>query len=99
MLTQARIYAKEMPTLEWLYFGQIRMEVSRGEEDGNADVFALSTERDECWVYLREMFGWKHGRVLKTLGKLSRVRRCFRGDLTSLPLSIPVIITFRSCTR
>lgn len=69
MLTQARIYATEMPALEWLYFGQICMEVSRGEEDGSADVVALSTERDECWLFLREMFGWKHERVRKVLGQ------------------------------
>lgn len=60
MLDQARIYAAEMPELEWLYFGQLCMEVSRGTEPQvvTADVFALSKERDDCWTYLREMFGF-----------------------------------------
>lgn len=61
MLTEARIYATEMPGLEWLYFGQLCMGISREEMSNgcDTDVFALSEERDQCWMYLRDLFGWK----------------------------------------
>ncbi|KAF6219669.1 hypothetical protein HO133_004138 [Letharia lupina] len=61
MLSEARNYAMEIPDLEWVYFGQLYMRVSRKDESqgGGAHAFALSKERDQWWTYLREMFGWK----------------------------------------
>ena len=52
-------YVEKMPRLEWLYFGQIPMDVRWCTETKRRIPQALVTERDDCWTMLREMFGWK----------------------------------------
>ena len=52
-------YVEEMSQLEWLYFGQIPMAVEQCPERKRKIAKALTTERDDCWTLLREMFGWK----------------------------------------
>ena len=59
MLHQAVLYVKELPQLEWLYFGQIPMAVVRPDRSGQKTVKALSHERDECLTLLGDMFGWE----------------------------------------
>lgn len=52
-------YIEEMSQLEWLYFGQIPMAVKQCLERGRKIARPLTTERDDCWTLLQEMFGWK----------------------------------------
>ena len=52
-------YVEKMPRLEWLYFGQIPMDVRWCAVTNRRMPHALVTERDDCWTMLREMFGWK----------------------------------------
>ena len=58
-LREADDYLEEMPRLEWLYFGQIPMDVEQNLERGRRIARPLTTERDGCWTLLQEMFGWK----------------------------------------
>ena len=58
-LREADDYLEEMPRLEWLYFGQIPMDVKQSLERGKRIARPLATERDGCWTLLQEMFGWK----------------------------------------
>ncbi|KAL8734040.1 MAG: hypothetical protein Q9166_001801 [cf. Caloplaca sp. 2 TL-2023] len=55
MLDEASQYLEVMPQLEWLYLGQIPMAVDMNTKD----VEPLTTERDDCYTFLKEMFGWK----------------------------------------
>ena len=59
ILREADDYLHEMPQLEWLYFGQIPMDVEQSLERGRRIARPLATERDSCWTLLQEMFGWK----------------------------------------
>jgi hypothetical protein len=56
MATLATKYADLLPELEWIYLGQHPMRVDRGPA-GLTKAVPLSTERDDCWTYLRRMFG------------------------------------------
>ena len=58
-LREADDYLDEMPQLEWLYFGQIPMDVKQSLDRGRRIARPLATERDSCWTLLQEMFGWK----------------------------------------
>ena len=58
-LREADDYLEEMPRLEWLYFGQIPMNVEQSSERGRRIARPLATQRDGCWTLLQEMFGWK----------------------------------------
>lgn len=59
MVTQANAYISAIPTLEWLYFGQIPMRVDRMQETSYGVAIPLSQDRDDCWTLLRKMFGGK----------------------------------------
>lgn len=59
MLTEANAYLHLMPQLEWLYFGQIPMGFTPLPGTQGKTAVALNTERDDCWTFLREMFGVK----------------------------------------
>ena len=59
ILHVANGYVEDMPQLEWLYFGQIPMAVEHCFESRRKIARALTDERDECWTFLQEMFGWK----------------------------------------
>ena len=59
IIGQADDYIAEMPRLEWLYFGQIIMAVEHCDDRQRRIARPLTTERDDCWTLLREMFGWK----------------------------------------
>ena len=59
ILREADDYLEEMPQLEWLYFGQIPMNVEQSLERGRRIARPLATKRDSCWTLLQEMFGWK----------------------------------------
>ena len=60
MLTEGMIYAEVIPTLEWLYFGQIPMSIEQ-EPNFERYVEPLYHERDDCWTFLRNMFGSELG--------------------------------------
>lgn len=69
ILDEANEYVKVMPKLEWMYFGQIPMEVStryrrkktrRGKVKKRSRrkiVRPLSEERDSCYTLLKKIFG------------------------------------------
>ncbi|KAM0800361.1 hypothetical protein BDR22DRAFT_805996 [Usnea florida] len=59
ILREADDYLEEKPQLEWLYFGQIPMDVEHSLDRGRRIARPLATERDSCWTLLQEMFGWK----------------------------------------
>ena len=59
ILREADVYLEEMPQLEWLYFGQIPMDVQQCLERKRRIARPLAAERDGCWTLLQEMFGWK----------------------------------------
>ena len=53
MLVEGERYREVFPNIEWLYCGQICMDV---KSDKTA---TLLDERDDCWTYLLEVFGSK----------------------------------------
>lgn len=55
MVAEAEKYAVVIPTLEWLYFGQIPMSIER-KSNGARHVTPLCQERDDCWTFLTRMF-------------------------------------------
>ena len=55
----ATSYVERMSQLEWIYFGQIPMAVEYDFEAGRKITIPLTSERDDCWTFLRELFGWK----------------------------------------
>ena len=57
IVDQAKKYVKVMPQLKWIYFGQLPMDVETSEKTGSRFVRLLSEERDDCWTFLRRMFG------------------------------------------
>lgn len=54
---EARQYVDRMPKLDWLYFGQIAMEVAKAPDTDQRIPCPLSQYRDSCWSLLRKMFG------------------------------------------
>ena len=59
ILQVANDYVEVMPQLEWLYFGQVPMAVEECLETKGKIARPLTTERDDCYTLLQEMFGWK----------------------------------------
>jgi len=57
ILKEANHYVKEMANLEWLYFGQIPMQVAESQVTGCRIPEPLSPERDSRWTLLTTMFG------------------------------------------
>lgn len=58
ILDEAKQYIDILPKLEWLYFGQIPMQVTRSREPPRERVpEPLSHERDSCRTLLTTMFG------------------------------------------
>lgn len=56
MVRIAEKYATALPHLDWVYLGELPMQIKRGP-DGHLKVIPLSQERDSCWTLLRRMFG------------------------------------------
>ncbi|GAD96123.1 hypothetical protein PVAR5_4772 [Paecilomyces variotii No. 5] len=58
MLSEAQKYIDELPNhpLEWMYFGQIPMDVKR--VSGCKKAYPSFHKRDDCLTYLRKMFNW-----------------------------------------
>ncbi|KAL8819591.1 MAG: hypothetical protein Q9223_002010 [Gallowayella weberi] len=61
MQQEAARYAEVIPSLEWLYIGQIPMAFRRGQhlEKSEEMVEPLTSERIRYTKYLIEIFGWK----------------------------------------
>ena len=57
MRNEANQYIRVMFRLEWLYFGQIPMKVSRSGKNHSKRAVPLHPERDSCWTLLRKIFG------------------------------------------
>jgi len=61
VLAEAEKYVREMPRLEWLYFGQIPMGVVESNPDssevGRKVAVPLFEKRDDCYTLLNRMFG------------------------------------------
>lgn len=55
MIQLAAGYATRLPELEWIYLGQHPMRIVRNS-NGTVKCVPLSTERDDCWTYLRKLF-------------------------------------------
>ena len=56
---RANKYVEKMPHLEWLYFGQLPMQVRKKRAKGKKRAVVVSAERDDCSTWIRETFGWK----------------------------------------
>ncbi|RYN63538.1 hypothetical protein AA0117_g12684 [Alternaria alternata] len=56
MLQLAARYANELSKLEWIYLGQHPMQIVR-DSSGTGKCVLMSTARDDCWTYLRKLFG------------------------------------------
>jgi hypothetical protein len=56
MVELAARYASKLPELEWIYLGQRPMQIVRSSS-GAGKCVLLSTARDDCWTYLRKLFG------------------------------------------
>ncbi|KAF2177114.1 hypothetical protein K469DRAFT_720974 [Zopfia rhizophila CBS 207.26] len=56
MILIADEYAKLLPNLGWIYFGQLPMCIAQGQ-GGVRLVVPLSEDRDSCWTLLRRIFG------------------------------------------
>ncbi|OAL42714.1 hypothetical protein IQ07DRAFT_338930 [Pyrenochaeta sp. DS3sAY3a] len=57
MATLAASYAFILSNLEWIYLGQRPMRIARSNSLGTAQPVFLSKERDDCWTFLRRLFG------------------------------------------
>jgi hypothetical protein len=61
VLAEAEKYVREMPRLEWLYFGQISMGIVESDSDsskvGKKVAVPLCEERDDCYTLLSRTFG------------------------------------------
>ena len=57
MVGEAKKYIRLMPQLEWIYLGQLPMDVETNKDTGSRSVRLLSEERDGCRTLLRTMFG------------------------------------------
>jgi hypothetical protein len=59
-IEEANLYVGVMPKLEWMFFGQLPMEVRRHKDsDEDVTTVEIMSERDDCWTLLRRMFGIK----------------------------------------
>ena len=56
ILGEAHQYMRVLPSLDWVYFGQLPMRVTYSAKKKKKIVETLSEERDDCWTFLREMF-------------------------------------------
>lgn len=56
MHNEADQYAEVLPSLDWMYCGQWRMEIKRSEVKWN--VVPLSKERDSCYAFLENTFAF-----------------------------------------
>ena len=56
ILHEVDSYVAEMSQLKWLYFGQIPMTVEHCGEKKRNFAKPLTTQRDECWTLLQNMF-------------------------------------------
>jgi hypothetical protein len=56
MVKLAARYATILPELEWIYLGQRPIQIVR-TPSGTTKCVPSSTVRDNCWTYLRKMFG------------------------------------------
>ena len=56
MLKEGNKYARVMPKLEWLYFGQLVMGIQNVSQTGEREASALSHKRDDCYTLLHRMF-------------------------------------------
>jgi hypothetical protein len=60
VLEEANLYVNMIPKLEWLYFGQLPMEIRRQKNmDEEVTTVEIMSERDDCRTLLRRMFGVK----------------------------------------
>ncbi len=60
VLGEASLYASMIPNLEWMFLGQLPVEVRHQQKmDGHVTNFQIMSERDDCWTLLRRMFGVK----------------------------------------
>lgn len=58
MLDEAKKYVSVMPSLKWLYFGEIEMGVKTTDEENARTAYCLEPEiRESKWSLLRKMFG------------------------------------------
>ncbi|KAF1348223.1 hypothetical protein EJ07DRAFT_142204 [Lizonia empirigonia] len=56
MVTLAAEYARTLAKLEWIFLGQRPIRIDRSLTK-IAKPVPLSTERDDCWTYLEQLFG------------------------------------------
>ncbi len=56
ILSQADEYARLLPKLQWLYFGQIPMGIIDSAKRQDRKAVALTQERDDCWTLLHRIF-------------------------------------------
>lgn len=58
MLSEAQKYLQELPNhpLDWMYFGQIPMDVKC--VSGRKEAYPSFHKRDDCFTHLRKMFNW-----------------------------------------
>jgi hypothetical protein len=56
MLALAAEYSGTLAKLEWIFLGQRPMRIDRSVT-GIAKPVPLSKERDDCWTYLKQLFG------------------------------------------
>lgn len=60
VLREASLYASMIPKLEWMFLGQLPVEIRRQQNmDEDMTHFEIMSERDDCWTLLRRMFGVK----------------------------------------
>lgn len=62
MLTEAETYATAMPSLEWVYFGQLftSLRVIENLQGGRPGVLVLSRQREKLANFLWQLFGFKN---------------------------------------
>jgi hypothetical protein len=60
VLDEANLYVRMMPKLEWMFLGQLPVEIRRQQNmDEDITTFEIMSERDDYWTLLRRMFGVK----------------------------------------
>ena len=60
VLDEANLYVRMIPKLEWIFLGQLPLEIRRQQNmDEDITTFEIMSERDDCWTLLRRMFGVK----------------------------------------
>ena len=76
MFDEASKYVSVIARLEWIYFGQILMNVATSDRTTTRSVRALSEERDSCYTLQKKMFGGTADWDLASWTRLSIVHRC-----------------------